>query len=283
MGQGVRAWAHGAVLYERYDYAPGSVQAPPRHAHAEIQLGLGLEAHGEYRLRGGTHRVSPGAVSVIPPGEAHRSRDVADAPTPTTYRMLYLPVAALDVATGGASDGTPTFREVAVTDAELSRRVLALCAALSAPASRLERDAAVLAVASGLLAHVGHAPWASTPGVPPGVALARDLLRDDPAEDVALADLAALAGLSPAHLNRAFARAFGLPPHAYQLAARIDAARRLLADGWSVTHAAAEAGFHDSSHLSRHFKRLVGEAPGRYAGKTGQGRKIVQASIRPTG
>ena len=46
---------------------------------------------------------------------------------------------------------------------------------------------------------------------------------------------------------------------------RIDLARRLLLDGMPPSLAAAEAGFYDQSHLSRHFRHVLGTSPGRYA------------------
>ncbi len=58
---------------------------------------------------------------------------------------------------------------------------------------------------------------------------ARDALRQRYAQTVSLGELAALTGLSRYHLVRAFAREFGLTPHAYQ----IHFARQLSARGGS--------------------------------------------------
>lgn len=41
-------------------------------------------------------------------------------------------------------------------------------------------------------------------------------------------------------------------------------ARRLLDDGLAPVVVAAEAGFADQAHLTRHFKRIVGVPPGAY-------------------
>jgi AraC-like DNA-binding protein len=53
---------------------------------------------------------------------------------------------------------------------------------------------------------------------------------------------------------------------------RVDLARRLLLDGMPPSLAAAEAGFYDQAHLTRHFKRALGTSPGRYAGSAGPRR-----------
>jgi AraC-like DNA-binding protein len=55
-----------------------------------------------------------------------------------------------------------------------------------------------------------------------------------------------------------------MTPHAYQTKIRIRRAKSLLHAGLPITAVAAEAGFYDQAHLTRHFKRIVGLTPGRY-------------------
>ena len=64
---------------------------------------------------------------------------------------------------------------------------------------------------------------------------------------------------------RSFGREFGLPPHRYLVGRRVEAARRRLLDGEHIADVAAAVGFHDQSHLHRHFTRLVGTTPRRFA------------------
>ena len=78
------------------------------------------------------------------------------------------------------------------------------------------------------------------------------------------AELGRVAGLSPYHLNRVFARELGMPPHAFQTQVRIVRAKALLRDGVPVAETAVRTGFFDQSHLTRHFARVVGVPPGRY-------------------
>jgi AraC-like DNA-binding protein len=70
--------------------------------------------------------------------------------------------------------------------------------------------------------------------------------------------------MSPFALLRAFRAETGLPPHAYLNQLRVRLARRLLDDGLAPAVVAAEAGFADQAHLTRHFKRVVGVPPGAY-------------------
>ncbi|HKO46268.1 MAG TPA: AraC family transcriptional regulator, partial [Polyangiaceae bacterium] len=83
--------------------------------------------------------------------------------------------------------------------------------------------------------------------------------------DIDLETLASRVGLSRFRALRAFKRRYGLPPHAYQLCLRVMRARRLLLAGASPADVAAQFGFADQSHFNRHFKRILGVTPMRYA------------------
>ena len=94
---------------------------------------------------------------------------------------------------------------------------------------------------------------------------ARGRIDDAPAETFTLVELADLCGLSRFQFLRSFARATGLTPHAYLIQRRVDLARRLVANGTPLAEAAAESGFFDQSHMTRHFTRVLGISPGAYA------------------
>jgi len=85
------------------------------------------------------------------------------------------------------------------------------------------------------------------------------------ADSISLAQLACLAGMSSFALLRAFRRAYGLTPHAYQIDRRINHARELLRAGVPSADAAYRVGFADQSHLHRCFRARVAATPGDYA------------------
>ncbi len=98
---------------------------------------------------------------------------------------------------------------------------------------------------------------------------ARDFLVEHFEENVAIEQLAQIAGLSRFHFLRAFTREFGLPPHAFQIRLRLERIRMLLRSGFPIQ--AVEAGFADQSHLIRHFRRAYGVTPGQYAAMVHKG------------
>jgi AraC family transcriptional regulator len=83
------------------------------------------------------------------------------------------------------------------------------------------------------------------------------------ADDLSVADLAAIAGLSPAHFSTLFRNATGEPPHRYHTRLRVERARRLLERGATPSDASLAVGFFDQSHLARHMRRLIGISPAR--------------------
>jgi AraC family transcriptional regulator len=76
-----------------------------------------------------------------------------------------------------------------------------------------------------------------------------------------LPELAAAVALSPSRLEHLFSSEMGVPMQRYLLWQRLRRAVQELADGSSVTHAAHSAGFSDTAHLSRTFRRLLGFTP----------------------
>jgi AraC-like DNA-binding protein len=80
------------------------------------------------------------------------------------------------------------------------------------------------------------------------------------ATSIRLADAAAVAGLSPDRLRHVFVRHTGLPFRTYVLWLRLLKAVEAFSHGESLTNAAHQAGFADSAHLSRTFRRTFGVA-----------------------
>jgi AraC-like DNA-binding protein len=123
-------------------------------------------------------------------------------------------------------------------------------------------------VAARLGRHMGDA-GAGDDGSPPGGTVAedlRDLLDARLFVGIALAEAGRVLEVSPAHLVRSFTRRFGISPHRYLVGRRIEAARRRLLEGQPLARVAADVGFHDQAHFTRHFKRHVGTTPASYRG-----------------
>ena len=82
------------------------------------------------------------------------------------------------------------------------------------------------------------------------------------AEEISVAELAALLGLSAGYLSRAFRASLGAPPHAFILARRLERAQALmLASPRGLSEIALDCGFCDQPHLNRRFRAALGVSP----------------------
>ena len=93
-----------------------------------------------------------------------------------------------------------------------------------------------------------------------------------------LAELAARAGLSRFHVQRAFKAATGLTPMQYAEAARVRLLKERLRDAEDVTGAVYETGFGSSSRVYERADTRLGMTPAQYR-KGGQGIAITYATV----
>ena len=89
-----------------------------------------------------------------------------------------------------------------------------------------------------------------------------EFMHDNLSRYVRLSELASLSGLSASQFGRAFKVSTGMTPHKWHLAARIEYAKRMLADRErSLVDIALEAGFSEQSHFTRAFTAANGISP----------------------
>ena len=232
----------------------------PRHTHEEFGIGLIL-AGAQRSLSGrGMVEACAGDVITVNPGEVHDGMPIGE--TGRTWRMLYLDPAVLAgmvVETRDTTTGAFEFHEPVIRGPRTRARLAALLDTVSRPAADGLDEEALLLLLADL---VGARAATGTGG--DRLRAARMRIDDDPVQMASLADLAAGTGLNRFQFLRAFARETGLTPHAYRLQRRIDRARRLIAAGLPLASAAADAGFTDQSHFTRHFVARYGISPGAY-------------------
>ncbi|ESX68564.1 AraC family transcriptional regulator [Mesorhizobium sp. LSHC416B00] len=90
----------------------------------------------------------------------------------------------------------------------------------------------------------------------------REFLEVNFSSKIAVAELAALCGLSPSHFILAFTKTFGEPPHKYLLRLRLDFAEKLLIESdLSIAEVAHLSGFSDQSHLTVTMSRYRNRTP----------------------
>jgi AraC-like DNA-binding protein len=222
---------------------------------------VGIVLAGGMSVRRGreVHRFAPGDLCVWDPSARHEGWPWR-SPRWEARLIVLEPAAVGDPGLAGSR----AFASPRVRDPRLARGFVALHTALDQPAWALERETLLH---EWLRALRGDAPAARIRAArrDPGLRRACELLGDDLARNVTLAELCVAAGVDRHRLTRLFRSAYGLPPHRYQLAQRLRVARRLLERGAAPAEVAQETGFFDQSHLHRHFTRTLGMTPGAYA------------------
>ncbi len=209
----------------------------------------------------------PGAVCIMPQG--HSSHwDISDA---FEFVHLYMPDAAMRRAYAETLDRDArlmalpeiTFADAPRLAGALSGLALALADGRSLAAETAMSEA--LAAAFAGAASNGRALPRLKGGLAPH--LARRVAEHVEAHldgPIRLADLAALAGMSPFHFQRMFAASFGVSPHDFVTHRRLRRARALLRGREPIAQIAAACGFSSQSHLTRAFKAATGMTPAAY-------------------
>lgn len=235
----------------------------PRHTHAEYGIGVvDAGGHASWSDRGEVE-AGPGQFITVNPGEVHDGRPAADAPR--AWRILYFAPHVFAALRADVSGCAREPRLVAPVFAEPGLRASferAFACARDGVAP-LAAETALLLFMADLGRQLG-APRATECALP-ALAHARARLDDDPLITPGLTELAREAGSSRYQLLRAFAREFGVTPHAYLVQRRLTLARALLRAGQSPADVAAATGFCDQSHLTRCFRRHYGLTPHRFA------------------
>jgi AraC family transcriptional regulator len=80
--------------------------------------------------------------------------------------------------------------------------------------------------------------------------------------DLSLAEIAGVVNISSTYFANLFKRATGISPHQYVVQQRVERAKfLLLKTDLVIADIALQVGFSNQSHLTRHFRRLIGVTP----------------------
>ena len=92
-----------------------------------------------------------------------------------------------------------------------------------------------------------------------------DFILENLDQDISLADLAKVAGISLHHFSVAFKKSTGVPPHRYLIGRRVHRAKELLLHSdQSIADIAYAVGFSSQSQLTTHFRKLTGKTPAQF-------------------
>jgi AraC-like DNA-binding protein len=255
----VRAWKPEVSGIHEVFHARFVDHAYPSHTHDAWTVFTVDEGSIAYDLERRHRGVEGSKVTLLPPHVVHDGRPAASAGY--RKRVLYVGTEVLGEHLIG-----PAVDEPDVLDPSLIRGFRSLHWTLGDFGDALEAESMFALVAARLSEHLGGPRESLHPDGSPVADDFRNLLDARLFVGITLAEAGRILEVSPAHLVRSFTRRFGISPHRYLLGRRIDAARARLLEGQPVAQVAADVGFHDQAHFTKHFKRHVGTTPGSCRG-----------------
>jgi AraC-like DNA-binding protein len=222
---------------------------------------------GEVRHRGRTRVLEPGRVLCLRPGDVYAAPVVGIAGSGSSL-ILEPGIFSAYLEEHAVAFGQLDLTANARMSPELAARLTDVYRAFHTERSALEIQSGLVEFLALAVPELSGQSVDRSKSFSESRALAnrmRDCLAADLGESVDLETLAQETGLSRFRALRLFKRHFGLPPHAYQLCLRLGSAQRSLRSGRKPAEVAAQCGFVDQSHLTRHFKRLYRLTPAEYA------------------
>ena len=249
-----------------------------RHSHETFSIGTTFGGVQSFRCRGERRDSTEGHLMLFNPAEPHDGW--SGSHDGFAYRMLYITTDGisrlLDDCEGPGAGRSPRlsegmFRQPVISDYELATQFAAATDELMTPANSLQAAERLSHVLRAMFHRYAGARERNDqrPVASPRISRVRDLLESRYSEDVTIATVADVAGMSRVHATRQFTLAYGMPPHTYLNQVRLRHAKRLLLTGVSAAEVAADVGFVDQSHFTRRFKRSVGISPLAWARSMG--------------
>ncbi|PWQ95943.1 AraC family transcriptional regulator [Leucothrix arctica] len=251
------------LLHARY-----TNQTFSKHVHDGFCIGVIESGAQRFYRSGSNHLAAKNSIIIVNADQVHDGCRATD--NGWSYRAIYPKpekLMAISSEFQNSSDtAIPWFPDAVVHDPIVANQLRQLYTCLQQSTNQLLRESMYLASMTSLISrHSKQRTRLQTLGKEPkAVQLVREYIDSHFDQNISLAALASLSGLSPFYLARLFAKTTGLPPHAYQNQRQIHSAKQQLLSGVKPSEVAASCGFTDQSHFNRHFKKAFGITPGAY-------------------
>lgn len=252
----IRSTQPGAI--ERIEAWFGSHGYDP-HRHDTYSIGRTLAGVQSFHYKGALRHGMPGNTLVLHPDELHDG--MAGTEAGFRYRMAYIDPALIQAALGGQP--LPFVPGGLSSDPRLFHASETFVQGLDHPLERLEEQDAVYDLAMALRAVAGK-PRGRKRLDYRSAERAKAFILEHLHLGITLEMLERASGREQWSLSRDFRALYGTSPYRFVTLRRLDNVRRLLLDGFTLVDAALAAGFHDQSHMTRHFTRSYGVPPLRW-------------------
>lgn len=252
----------------------------PGHLHDSLEVIWIQSGSGVVKCRSNVYECHAGEAIVIGANEIHSGTCIGNEPF--SFIGIQLPRTFLEREFGSKrylNDGTGTPVPIKVISREAASELLSqLLHELTYFNDRQCSSDCLSSLISSLfdLATTVNCPTFSKAYRHPVVDHAKSIIREQCVTGVNIHDLADVVRLDVRYLITLFKSGTGLTPHQFQIAIRVELARKLLQQNIPLKEVAVMTGFSDQSHLNRHFKRLYGYSPGIYKHSVANQTNFIQ-------
>jgi len=229
------------------------------HRHDTYSIGRTLAGVQSFHYKGSLRHGVPGNTLVLHPDELHDGMAGTDAGF--HYRMAYVDPGLIQNVLGGQP--LPFIAGGLSNDPRLYHASEAFVQAVDHPLETLEEQDALYDLAMALHA-VGGKPRGRKRLDYRSAERARAFIMEHLHLSITLEMLEHASGRERWSLSRDFRTLYGTSPYRFVTLRRLDLFRGLVLDGFTLVDAALAAGFHDQSHMTRHFTRCYGVPPMRW-------------------
>lgn len=237
------------------------------HRHDTYSIGRTLAGVQSFHYRGSLRHGLPGNTLVLHPDEVHDGMAGTDAGF--RYRMAYIDPSLIQNVLGG--EPLPFIPGGLSNDLRLYRASEVFVQAMDHPLEALEEQDALYDLAIALRTVAGK-PRGRKRLDYRSAERARAFIMEHLQLGITLEMLEHATGRERWSLSRDFRTLYGTSPYRFVTLRRLDCFRRLILDGLTLVDAALAAGFHDQSHMTRHFTRCFGVPPSRWLERLRQAR-----------
>lgn len=235
-----------------------------KHFHGYYVIELVVKGTDTFYCAGKTYTATNNQLVFINPGEVHTGSTMED--NLLQYFSLYpdkKTIQAVAEALEISIPGDINFQYPVMDQPIIAEKFIKLFRSFQLSANILLQEELFFDYMNELLRQINQTDHTKsfTAEKDKRVQLLIDYIKAHFKEEISLQQLASFVSLNPFHLVRLFKKKTGVSPYDYLLITRTEYARQLLRSGYQVQDAAIEAGFYDSSHFNRLFRKIAGTSP----------------------
>jgi len=237
-----------------------------RHYHDCYSVGILIGGVEKMFYRGANHIGKEGDIVCISPGEIHDGFTVTDGGS--SYSIMYLDIDFVHGLIGieGRRKSPYLFEKPFVSEPSLVHPILAGMKHLQRwrTAGLNDPGTVEFTVALSDLFSRHASGFRKDKRCRADIVKAKSIIDASFHENLDTNMLASSVGVKPLNLIKGFKKAFGIPPHQYQLMLRVENVKAGILEHHSLVNLALENGFTDQSHMTKVFKKFVGTSPTRF-------------------